>query len=78
MTQQIIRQYRGRLESPSARSSPAPGIVNKHEEDTGKINAQIENGITHQFFRRIHQSKKRRAAVMPISVMMTLPMMEKA
>ena len=41
---------------------PCSGIVNKHEEDTGKIDAQIENGITHQFFRRIHQSKKRRGS----------------
>lgn len=24
-----------------------------------KIDAQVEDGVTHQFFRRIHQSKKR-------------------
>lgn len=38
------------------------GIVNKHEENAGKIDAQVEDGVTHQFFRRIHQSKKRRGS----------------
>ena len=26
------------------------GIVNKHEENAGKIDAQVEDGVTHQFF----------------------------